>query len=258
MTASERAICVVIHDVAPDTWDACHWLLETVKRHGAFAVTLLAVPRYHGLPRNTGFERWLRARAGSGDEVALHGFDHLDPGRPTACLDRLRRRFYTRGEGEFAALGFEEATRRMLAGREWLRELEIEPAGFVAPAWLLSRESWLALRNQPFRYTCTLGRIQLLDPLHATAQLPSLSCQSQVYSSATTWRQYASLLWNESLACCQRADPVVRLELHPGDDVPFTSRSWERLLARQLATRQPRTLAQVADRIKTGRAPNAR
>ena len=256
--AAERVICVVIHDVAPATWAACHRLLETIERHGRFAVTLLAVPRYHGLPRDAGFERWLRARAGSGDEVALHGFDHLDPGRPTTGFDRLRRSVYTRGEGEFAALGFDEATRRIEAGRAWLSELGIAPAGFIAPAWLLGRESWRALRKQPFRYTCTLGRIELLDPLRGAVAPPSLACQSQVYSSSTAWRRHASRLWNESLAWQQRADGVVRLELHPGDDVPSVSRAWERLLARQLVTRRPCTLAEVADRLRTGSAPSAR
>jgi uncharacterized protein len=253
-----RTLCIVIHDVAPATWSACRWLIDTVAQHGRFPVTLLAVPRYHGMHRNAGFERWLRAREAHGDEVALHGFDHLDGSAPRNAIDHLRRRVYTRGEGEFWALDFEEATERLLAGRGWLHEFGITPAGFVAPAWLLGDSAWRALRRQPFDYTCTLRRIHLLDLSRPEARLREIVCQSQVYSSANAWRQQASVVWNETLAWRQRQQQVVRLELHPGDDAPLISRSWERLLREQAKTRRVRTLREVAASIRTAPAPKSR
>lgn len=254
MNDDGRSLCVVVHDVAPANWAACEWLLDVLARHGDFPTTLLAVPHFHRLPRSAGFERWLRTRVARGDEVALHGFDHLDPGTPRAVVDRLRRRVYTRGEGEFAALDYTAATQRLRAGREWLAELGIVPAGFVAPAWLMGDAAWRALQLQPFDYTCTLGHLHLLDPRRPAAPPRRIACQGQVYSSQTAWRRQLSVIWNESLAWRQRDQPLVRLELHPGDDRQSISRSWQRLLRRQAATRRLRTLGDVAAELRTASA----
>ena len=250
MTNAQRWLCVVVHDVAPANWAACEWLLDVLARHGHFPATLLAVPHFHRMPRSAGFERWLRGRLAHGDEVALHGFEHLDSGTPRNPLDRLRRKVYTRGEGEFAALDFSTATRRLQAGRAWLADIGIAPAGFVAPAWLLGDEAWRALQLQPFDYTCTLRHLHLLDPRRPAQPPRRIACQGQVYSSQTAWRRQLSVLWNESLAWRQRDRPVVRLELHPGDDRRSVSESWQRLLRRQAASRQVRTLGQVATELR--------
>lgn len=239
----ERSICVVLHDVAPPTWRATETLLARLAETGVFRVTLLAVPRYHGSPRDAGFERWLVSRAARGDEVALHGYTHLDEGRPRGPIDRLRRTVYTRGEGEFSDLDFDSATRRLREGMAWLNELDLQPAGFVAPAWLLGSEAWRALRLQPFLYTCTLRRIVPL------AHPGSLVCQAQVYSTSTSLRRGLSVLWNESLAWWQRNQDTVRLELHPTDAVGSVARSWERLARRGAATRQVLTLGDIAARL---------
>ncbi|HPU51601.1 MAG TPA: polysaccharide deacetylase family protein [Burkholderiaceae bacterium] len=250
MSSHSPAMCVVIHDVAPATWRACQNLLQTLSRHGDFPVTLLAVPRYHGLPSSPAFERWLRRREAGGDEVALHGYYHLDVGRPRGMIDHIRRRVVTRGEGEFSDLDFEAAAARMQAGRGWLADLGILPAGFVAPAWLLGAQAWRALRGQPFEYTCTVRRLYLLDPIRPTEPLRSIVCQSQVYSNASLWRRQLSCVWTATLAWRQRGDPLIRLELHPGDEQALVQRSWERLLSRQSRTRSLCTLGEVARQLR--------
>jgi len=122
----------------------------------------------------------------------------------------------------------------------------------------MSADAWRALRRQPFAYTCTLRHLCLLDPAGAAdAPLRRIVCQSQVYSSATPWRQHLSVLWNEALARLQHAQPVVRLELHPGDDAAPVCRSWQRLLRHQAATRRARTLREVAEEFRTAPAPRS-
>lgn len=244
-----RDLCVVVHDAAPPTWEACRGLADVLAQHGVDRLTWLAVPCYHRQPRDPGFDRWLQDRAAAGDEVALHGFYHLDDGTPRNPVDRWRRSVYTRGEGEFWDLEPAVARDRIRAGRRWLAELGIVPNGFVAPAWLLGPGGWQALRDEPFDYTCTLGGIHRLP-----AGAPVLACQAQVYSSATPLRQWLSVAWNAQLARRQRAAPVVRLELHPGDLAPTVRRSWERLLRTQMATRRIRTLREAA----AGIAPTGR
>ena len=79
--------------------------------------------------------------------------------RPRASSIGLRRRVYTRGEGEFWALSEREATRRIEAGIAWFREHGWPLAGFVAPAWLLGPGAWQALATQRFEYTATLREL---------------------------------------------------------------------------------------------------
>ena len=243
-----RTLCVVLHDVAPATQAACERLLDVLDRIAAgIPVTLLAVPRYHGQPRDAGFEAWLQARAQRGDEVALHGWTHLDERPPRGFLDHLRRRHYTRGEGEFSDLPLADARTRIKAGLRWLRRLGLEPAGFVAPAWLLGADAWHAVCEQPFAYTCTLQKIYPLTSADGGKPRTPIDAQAQVYSNSAGWRRGLSVLWNGSLARWQRKQPVVRLELHPGDvDHPLLAASWQRLAAEQLRTRTARTLADVA------------
>jgi len=128
---------------------------------------------------------------------------------------------------------------RLDAGLRWLRGFGVDPQGFVAPAWLLGEQAWLALQCHAFAYTCTLRHIHLL------AQRRRVACQSQVYSSSSALRRALSLGWNETLALAQQPAPLVRLELHPGDVRHAALRdSWRRLAARQLRTRRARTLRQ--------------
>lgn len=56
----------------------------------------------------------------------------------------------------------------------------------------------------------------------------------------------------------QRHDPIVRLELHPGDDQPRVRRAWASLLCEQAETRQMHTLRDVAAGLRAvpGRVPS--
>jgi len=238
----KAALCVVLHDVAPATHAACERTLHAVRDVADVPVTLLAVPRYHCEPSPAAFGEWLRERSAAGDEVALHGYTHIDEGVPRNFVDHLRRRHYTRGEGEFADLSITEAMRRLTAGVRWFARQRLPLQGFVAPAWLMSLGTWEALRWLDLSYTCTLRRLVLLpDRRHLTSQ-------SLVYSSSSAWRRQASLAWNAAVAAMQRNNPLLRLELHPQDvDHAAIRRSWQRLLEAHLAGRRARTLAHVAD-----------
>ena len=239
----ERLLCVVLHDVATATLTACERTVAAIDEVAVLPLTLLAVPRYHHARPSVALEQWLLARSLCGDELALHGYTHLDEGTPRDWLDRLRRRHYTRGEAEFWALDEPEVRARLHAGIDWFRSNGWPLHGFVAPAWLLGPSAWRPMRELGFDYTCTLRHIHLLR------EQRRITSQSLVYSTSSAWRRHASVAWNAAVALRERANPVLRFELHPGDAAHRgVRRSWQRLLERHLEGRSATTLGQLAER----------
>ncbi|MBS0447030.1 MAG: polysaccharide deacetylase family protein [Proteobacteria bacterium] len=242
---TERLLCVVLHDVAPATQEACERIIAALAPLGPLPLTLLAVPRYRGQPSAAAFEAWLRGRADGGDEIALHGYTHVDDGVPRGAIDRLKRRHYTAGEGEFSGLALPEARRRLLAGAQWFRDLGVPLHGFVAPAWLMSDEAWAALAALRLDYTCTLGDLVLLPGRQRIAS------QSLVYSHRSAWRRIASIVWTSVLERSLATRPLVRLELHPGDiEHPMLRRHGLSLADRLMRDRRGVTFAEAARMLR--------
>lgn len=243
-------VCVVVHDVAAATLGGCERVIRAVGEVAPLPLTFLAVPRFHHAAPTQPFEQWLGERSGRGDEIALHGYTHLDEGTPRDWIDRLRRQVYTRGEGEFWDLDANDAATRLQAGIAWFERNDWPLHGFVAPAWLLGPGAWTALRATRFSYTSTLRHIHLLPgPGRITSQ-------SLVYSTSSAWRRQSSNAWARVVAATQSGNPVLRIELHPRDaDHRSVCRSWQRLLERELRRREALTVAQIVDRWReAGRA----
>lgn len=247
-----RGLCVVLHDVCPTHWAATLQLLaalHAVAREAGWRsplpLTLLVVPAHHGRhDAPAAYLRWLHRMAGAGHELALHGWQHRDdaPARP-GPWDRLRRRVYTAGEGEFAALDHAEASERLALGLAWADAQGLPMRGFVPPAWLISRSALAATAEAGFAYTCTLNRLVSLPDGR------SLVARSQVFSTRAAWRRWASVAWNRALAARQADAPLWRLELHPDDARhPTVRRCWTALLTRQLSVREPMVLGEAVRR----------
>jgi hypothetical protein len=239
------ALALVVHDVAPATWTRCAALLEAARALAPLPATLLVVPRWHGQPSTRAFESAMDTALADGHELALHGWSHLDPVPARGALQRLRRRFYTAGEGEFAALARADAARRIALGQRWFARRGWPLSGFVPPAWLLGEGSAQALAEAGLDYSCTLDRFIALR-----GQAP-LRAWSLVFSTRAAWRRGVSRLWVPLLARRLRQAPLLRFELHPDDVVyPEVRRCWLELLARALEQgRQPLLLREVAQRL---------
>ncbi|MFJ1468843.1 DUF2334 domain-containing protein [Massilia orientalis] len=160
----EHMLCVSIHDVAPATWSDCLRLVEAVRAVADISLTWLVVPHYHFRPEQSlAMEACLNVALERGDELALHGYSHLDTEAGTGGLRaRFLRNVYTRREGEFAALTEAEARRRLELGLDWFAARGWTPSGFVPPAWLLGAGAWRALRDAPFAYTTTFSHFHCL------------------------------------------------------------------------------------------------
>jgi predicted deacetylase len=162
--AAPQMLCVSIHDVAPATWTDCLRLVEAVRAVADVPLTWLVVPHYHFRPEQSlGMEACLNVALERGDELALHGYSHLDTEAAGGGLrSRFLRNVYTRREGEFAALTEAEARRRLELGLDWFAARGWTPTGFVPPAWLLGEGAWRALRDAPFDYTTTFSHFHCL------------------------------------------------------------------------------------------------
>lgn len=218
------ALCLVLHDVAPQTWQHYADFVQEVDRLGRIPLTLLVVPDFHRqgpLDRYPTFCHAMDQRLAVGDEIALHGYHHDDPA-PVGVDPRqwFMRRIYTH-EGEFYQLDQAQAAARIERGLALFGRLGWPAHGFVPPAWLMSDGTRRALHQFDFSYSSDLhGLIHLPDFHHEP--VPGL-----VWSARSAWRRGLSRLWNDAKLRRHASAPLLRLGLHPVDmQHPSARRYW--------------------------------
>lgn len=231
-----RMLAISIHDVAPATWPACEVLLDLVESVGVAPVTLLVVPDYHGLgrvDRDPGFRRAIDRRLDAGDEVALHGYRHVDDAPLGRGLrERLVRRVYTAAEGEFAALDRRESQRRIAAGLAVFDCCGWPVDGFTPPAWLLGDDAAAALAAAPFGYVALRDRL-------VRKRGPAILGPSLVLSPRSAWRRALSRQFVRLVSRRSAALPLVRPALHPADARhPALMATWRHALEQLRADRR--------------------
>ncbi|WP_282384448.1 MULTISPECIES: polysaccharide deacetylase family protein [unclassified Pseudomonas] len=233
MVEEMKAVCLVLHDVAPSTWADYQPFVEAVDALGDVPMTWLVVPDFHrhdALDANPAFRRVLDARVARGDELALHGYYHDDQEpMPNTPRDWFMRRVYTH-EGEFYRLSREAALARLHAGLEMFQRYDWPVQGFVAPAWLMSDGTRQALRELPLSYTSDPQHLYRLPDFSAIAA-PGL-----VWSARSAWRRGLSKILSDQREQRWREASVIRLGLHPVDMRHRFSRDyWLHTLQRLLA-----------------------
>lgn len=213
--AAREPLIVSVHDVAPKTREMCARIVSDLTRLGVTACSLLVVPNYHGAGESCDdpdFVRWLRDLEALGHEVVIHGYFHR---RPRAAAETLRQqlltRYYTRDEGEFYDLDYDEAFRRISAARDRFTAAGLRPRGFIAPAWLLGAEGERAAAAAEMEYTTGLNSIRDLRFGHR------VKARALVYSTRSPWRRGMSLAWNGALSFALSSSSVMRLAIHPPD-----------------------------------------
>ncbi|HEY7635252.1 MAG TPA: polysaccharide deacetylase family protein [Gemmatimonadales bacterium] len=228
-------LVVSIHDVtpahAPDI--AQLWHLCTARR---VVPALLVVPNWHGcwpLHEHPEFVTWLLARAGEGAEIVLHGERHDEVGLRRGLRDALRAFGRTAAEGEFLTLDETGAKERIERGLKVLRDLGLQPIGFVPPAWLAREGCQRAVRSSGLRFT---------EDEHAVQLFPSgrrLRSPVVRWSGRSSPRAMASVAVAAGRWRLQRRAALVRVALHPQDlQHPATARSVVRSLDRWLSLRR--------------------
>jgi predicted deacetylase len=254
-------LCVSIHDVAPATWQDCLRLVQAIRAVADIPLTWLVVPHYHFRPeRSAAMEAGLDAALARGDELALHGYSHLDTEANGGGLRaRFLRNVYTRREGEFAALGLAEARRRLELGLDWFGARGWTPSGFVPPAWLLGEGAWQALRESRFAYTTTFSHFHCL---RGAGGVTSFKSPSMVYAARNRSGRWLSPKVADLTAAMLADSPLVRFSLHPPDArypelVRHTQQVLERLLARRTAVTKAECARRLAgEELVTSGGPN--
>jgi predicted deacetylase len=213
---SARALVVSIHDVSPGTRDSVTFILSALARIGIRRTSLLVIPDFHrhgNITLDRDFCSWLADLVAAGHEPVLHGYFHKRDRQPVESLrTRLVTRLYTAEEGEFFDINYDQARGLLTYGREELASCAGHaPAGFIAPAWLLSRPAEAAARSLGFSYTTRLGNVLDLATGHR------YESQSLCWSVRGRWRRLASLGWNAILFQTQRPNPLFRVSIHPPD-----------------------------------------
>ena len=213
--AEREALIVSVHDVAPPTRTTVEKILEELSRHRIPVCSLLVVPNYHHLGSSTedqGFVRWLRDLETQGHEIVIHGYFHERPRRNGEGLsEKFLTRLYTKGEGEFYDLPYEEAFRRITQAREEFVRAGLTPRGFIAPAWLLGSAAERAATEAEMEYTTRLTGV---CDLRSGENFPA---RTVVYSVRSGWRRAASMVWNSAVARQLAGAPLARVSIHPPD-----------------------------------------
>jgi hypothetical protein len=186
-----RALAVTLHDIEPRTFQRVREIRIWLAAHRVDRVTLAVIPAADLHPVGTRaplLAAWLRAQVARGDAIAQHGLCH-------------------RGAGpEFASLDLEESRGRVEAGLGLLREAELDPHGFIAPAYgytpdlvsvLRERFDWYAERSHVHGRERDVGAAVL-----------------GLGSTAPGIRVFSGMLTSLNTTLC---GSLMRLDIHPGD-----------------------------------------
>ena len=253
-SAESDSLVVSVHDIAPSNRDIIEPLLVELNRLGVRVCSLLVVPHYHHeklIADDREFLTWLRDMEAAGHEIVIHGYFHERPRRSGETMrDRVMTSFYTQGEGEFFDLPYDEAFQRITKAQAVFTAAGLKPNGFIAPAWLLSREGERAARDAGMEYTTRLRTVLDLR----TGQ--SFAARSLVYSVHSHWRRRASLAWNRALFQTTRDKTLLRLSIHPPDwRFPAIWNQIERFIREMTDARIPTTYQDwIAERRRASAA----
>jgi uncharacterized protein len=250
--AERAALVVSIHDVAPATQTRAQEIISELAHHGVAVCSLLVVPNYHRRGCSTedrAFVRWLQDLETKGHEIVIHGYFHERPRRSGESVSKkMFTRFYTKDEGEFYDLDYDEAFRRITQAREEFTAAGLTPRGFIAPAWLLGAPGERAAADADLEYTTRLTGLRDLRSGE------NYSARTLAYSVRSGWRRTTSLAWNNLLVRQLAEAALARVSIHPPDrDHPEIWRQILRLTDRLMQNRNATTYRDWIAERRAGR-----
>lgn len=238
MSRRNRHTLLSLHDVSPFHLERLNKAEDLFQALGVKRVAYLLIPNYHGiaLANTPTFVEWCARERPFKVEWILHGFYHQEQTEDvstSSSADSLKRKYATAGEGEFLALEYDRALERIHRGMTVFEEtLGIRPAGFIPPAWLHHPDLPRALAATGFHFW------ENRTAVHSLSSDEQISAPVITWATRTRLRKSTSIMGTPVLEFALRAQPLVRLAVHPFDfDHPETVRSietvWQRVLDRR-------------------------
>lgn len=218
-----RALAVAMHDVEPRSLRRSREIRDWLLERGVEQVTLLVIPAadLHPIgPRCPALVAWLGERVAGGDTVGQHGLSHRAAGRATWPRSVLASWQGGRA-AEFPGLDPDETRQRVAVGLGMLRELGLDPRGFVAPGYAYTPALRRTLRGS-FRWFADLFGV--VSRSAGRIRAPALCL-----GSSTSFKRAASPL--AVLAAARAGSRLMRIDIHPADfDQPRHIETLEALL----------------------------
>jgi predicted deacetylase len=203
------AVAVALHDVEPRSFRRCREIRTWLVEHGVERATLLVIPAADLHPigaRSPALSAWLRHRVALGDTVAQHGLAHRSTGRAT-WPGSIVARWQGGDAAEFPGLGPADTASRVSAGLRFLREIELDPRGFVAPGYAYTQ----ALRDvlpEQFEWFAELRSVRTRD--QGCLRAPALC----LGASTPLKRMLSPAVVRATARSCGE---LMRIDVHPAD-----------------------------------------
>jgi predicted deacetylase len=215
-------LAVALHDVEPRSFARSRQIRRWLEDREIEQVTLLVIPAADLHPigaRAPELAAWLRQRVDRGDVVAQHGLVHRAGGNP-----RWPRSVLATWQGgaaaEFPGLHRDDAASRVETGRRLLRDIELDPRGFVAPAYAYTR----ALRG-----ILADSHEWFADLRAVHSQGGDVHARALCLGSSTMLKRTLSPRFIRAAA--KGAGEVMRVDIHPADfDQPSHVATLEQIL----------------------------
>ncbi|MGH2390645.1 MAG: DUF2334 domain-containing protein [Chloroflexota bacterium] len=208
-----RQIVVAIHDVAPSQAAEVYYLLDECDAMGVRPLVLKVIPNEdgrHDIREYPEFARLLAREAAAGSEIMLHGYTHR-VARPIRGFGprQVRGRLFAPTIAEFLTLDSRQTRERLLAGRQILRDVGIDPRGFCAPGWLASPELPRRLRDCGFQYYVSMMAVHDVIGKHRV-WTPWIG-----YMGGGPAQERLVRLGGHAWMTAARTAPVLKVFLHP-------------------------------------------
>jgi len=160
----QKYLVVSIHDATPEFKTELGEIVSELDRNDILKRSVLVIPDYLGknnLLHNDGFIDWLHQIQDKGNEIVQHGYEHVSTNKDYHSLyGKFVGERLAHGCGEFQNISREEANSKIQQGENIFNQIGIYPKGFVAPGWLLNKESEKAIKDEGFTYTTTFKNIE--------------------------------------------------------------------------------------------------
>jgi predicted deacetylase len=245
--AANRRVLISIHDVTPFHARRVDAIQRLLSDHGVARCALFVVPNWHGewpLDGDQPFIGHLRARQDAGCEIFLHGLRHDEQGATRTATQQVRTFGRTAREAEFLSLDASEADARIGQGLAVLRNVGLEPVGFVPPAWFHGRGLSEVLARRGLRLTENAWHVWSLGD-GARYRAPAVH-----WSARTRLRAAAGVVIERMRRPHDAFFDVVRLAIHPPDiEEPRVASSLRAALDHLLACRAPASYRELLEPV---------